>query len=204
MSNGGQHRFWDQHLAALLIRPLVGTPATPNQVTALSLIVGLAAGLLFAVGAPAYHWGAGLFMASALLDHCDGELARATETSSRFGHLFDVATGGLVHVALYAGIGIGLRHGALGGWAPVMGIVVGATVASIFIVRVDLERRKGAWTIDQPRLGGFEAGDAMYLVGPITWLGGLTPFLIATCVGAPLFLAWQLLAYRRPVGTGPA
>lgn len=202
--SGGGRRFWDQHIAALLVRPLIGTPVTPNQVTALSLIVGLAGGWLFALGAPAAHWGAVLFMVAALLDHCDGELARATGTTSRFGHHFDVAAGGLVHVALYTGIGIGLRDGTLGGWAPVMGIVAGVTVGAIFIVRVDLERRKGADAIDQPQIAGFEAEDFMYLVGPITWFGGLTPFLTASCIGAPLYLAWQLLAYRRPMGSGSA
>ena len=35
------------------------------------------------------------------------------------------------------------------------------------------------------------------LVGPITWLGGLAPFLALAAVGAPLFLFWQLWDYRR-------
>ena len=34
-------------------------------------------------------------------------------------------------------------------------------------------------------------------------LDGLTAFLIATCNGAPLFLAWPMPADRRPVGIGP-
>ena len=63
---------WDQRLARALIRPLAGSPVTPNHITALSLIAGLAGALLFAQGGTAMHWGALLFILSTLLDHADG------------------------------------------------------------------------------------------------------------------------------------
>jgi hypothetical protein len=39
--------------------------------------------------------------------------------------------------------------------------------------------------------------DVMYLVGPITWLGLLQPFVALAGVGTPLFSLWVLWACRR-------
>jgi len=56
--------LWDQRLAAILVRPLIGTGVTPNHVTTLSLAVALIGAGLIATGDPvAANWGAGLFMA---------------------------------------------------------------------------------------------------------------------------------------------
>ncbi len=46
---------------------------------------------------------------------------------------------------------------------------------------------------------------ALYIVGPVTWLGGLVPFLIAACIGAPLFLLlvlWQVRKGRKLAAGG--
>ena len=66
-----------------------------------------------------------------------------------------------------------------------------------FLLRDAMSRRHGREAIAQPSWGGFEVQDVMYLVGPITWLGGLAPFLALAGVGAPLFLIWQLWDFRR-------
>jgi archaetidylinositol phosphate synthase len=39
----------------------------------------------------------------------------------------------------------------------------------------------------QPNLLGFELEDLMGLLGPITWLSVLKPFLLLAGIGAPLF-----------------
>ncbi len=191
------HAPWDKRLARALVRPLVGTPVTPNHITASSLVIGLAGALLIAKGGTAMHWGALLFMVSALLDHADGELARMTGQTSRFGQIFDVLTGGIVHVALFCGIGYGLRDSLLHSWALPMGIVAGLAVAVIFVLVFELERRVDREAISQRSVAGFEIEDVMYLVGPIVWLGGLVPFLALASVGAPVFLAYQIREFRR-------
>ena len=69
--------LWDQRIARLFVRPLVNTPVTPNQITALRLLTGLGACGCLAYGeTPVIHWGAGLFVISNFIDHMDGELAR--------------------------------------------------------------------------------------------------------------------------------
>jgi phosphatidylglycerophosphate synthase len=175
---------------------LAGSPVTPNHITALSLIAGLAGALLFAQGGTAMHWGALLFILSTLLDHADGELARMTGQTSRFGHIFDILVDGLTHVALFLGMGYGLRDTLLGAWAMPMGIAAGLAVVVIFALRFELERRSSRAAVAQPSFGGFEVEDIMYLVGPITWLGGLVPFLALASIGAPAFLVYQAWEFR--------
>ena len=41
---------WDQRLAKALMRPLIATPITPNQITTLSLAIGLLSALLKGLG----------------------------------------------------------------------------------------------------------------------------------------------------------
>jgi archaetidylinositol phosphate synthase len=185
---------WDQRLAHALMRPLAATRVTPNQITTLSLVVGWVAAWLYASGGAAVHMGGLCFMVAFWLDHADGELARMTRRTSGIGHYYDLAAGAAVLIALFIGIGIGLRDGALGAWSIGLGIAAGVATAVIFALRMQLERRAGKAASRQPSLLGFELEDVMYLVGPITWLGLLQPFLIVAGIGAPVFgliVLWQ-------------
>jgi phosphatidylglycerophosphate synthase len=188
---------WDQRLARAVVRPLSATPVTPNQITTFSLAIGLLAALLYAQGGWAVHLGAACFVLSFWLDHADGELARMTGRTSPFGHYYDLAAGGVVLIALFVGMGIGARDGALGTWSIGLGIAAGLATAVIFVARMELERRAGKAAVRQPNLLGFEMEDVMYLVGPITWLGVLQPFVALAGVGTPLFSLWVLWACRR-------
>ena len=164
---------WDAQLARRLVMPLSHGWLTPNHLTALSLLVGLGAGFLYAAGTrPAVDLAALLFMCSALIDHADGELARMNDQHTRFGYYFDHITGFIIYIVLFTGMGIGLRQSALGQWAIPAGILAGIAVSVIFALRFEIERRQGTNTFAQPTIGGFEIEDIMYLIGPITWLGG--------------------------------
>jgi phosphatidylglycerophosphate synthase len=178
---------WDQRLATASVRPLRATPVTPNQITTLSLAIGLLAALLYGQGGAAVHLGAGSFVLSFWLDHADGELARMTGRTSLYGHHYDLAAGGAVLIALFVGMGIGARDGALGIWSIAFGIAAGLATAAIFVGRMKLERRAGKAAVRQPNVLGFEMEDVMYLVGPITWLHLLEPFVSLAGSGAPLF-----------------
>lgn len=187
---------WDQRLARRLVRPLAGTRVTPNQLTTLSLVTGLAGAAALAVGGPGWaEGGAVLFALSLFLDHTDGELARLTGRGSAFGARYDTAVSAVTKVALFLGIGLGLQDGGLGGWAPVMGLVAGLAVAFIFWILEDLKARGGRAAAAQPAAFGFEAEDSLYLLVPVAWLGGLAPFLALSALGAPAFAGWLL--WRR-------
>lgn len=204
-ANGLESRVpWDQRLARVLIRPFAGTGLTPNQVTTLSLFAGLAGGWFFAQGGSAIHLGAALFALSIFMDHMDGELARMTNQTSRFGAVFDQAADGIVKIVLFCAIGAGLMGGAFGDWTLPMGLVAGLAVAAIFTLRFEIERRRSSNAVRQPKFAGFEIEDIMYLVAPITWLGGLLPFLVLSSIGAPLFLIYQIWVFWRQPPDGIA
>jgi phosphatidylglycerophosphate synthase len=197
---------WDVRLARILVRPLRHTPLTPNALTTLGLVASLAAaGLMASGGAGRAALGGALFMLAVLVDHMDGEFARLTGLTSRFGHYYDHVAAGLGYVSLFAGLGLGLRAGWLGGWAPVAGGIAAGSVAAIFLIRVLLEETAGRAMVAQGNWRGFEPEDALYLVGPVVWLGLSTFLLLAAAIGAPLFLLWVVwCALTRRSATAPA
>lgn len=79
---------------------------SPNQVTTLSLLLVIAAGVLFSFGL--LFWGLVLGWAMTFLDTVDGKLARVTVTSSKWGNIFDHGID-LIHPPLwYLAWGVGL------------------------------------------------------------------------------------------------
>ena len=183
---------WDQRLARVLVRPLRHSRVTPNGITTLALILGLLSAWLYAQGGSAAHVGGVLFMLACLFDHADGELARMTGRTSTFGHYYDLIADALVLSALFVGIGAGLGASAL----P-LGVLAGGAVLLIVLLRLEFERRAGKSATRQPNLLGFELQDLMYLLGPVTWLGGLEPFLLLAAIGAPLYALLVLWSFGR-------
>jgi len=120
------HRPLARRVVALLVR----TPLTPNQVTLLSALVGVASGVLAAQAAarPAWRVGAGLLLfASVVLDCCDGQLARARGISSTYGAILDGIADYVVGVAIGLGAGLLLVRQTGNPW---LWLVVLAGVAS--------------------------------------------------------------------------
>lgn len=195
---------WDQRIARVLVKPLVNTPVTPNQVTVVTLLVALAGAGLLATGEARHaDWGAGLFVLARFMDHFDGELARQKRMTSRLGYYLDYVAGALSYGALFMCIGIGLQGGPLGGWALVLGLAgTASAVLSMFLnLGIDRKRRDaGAGegeAVGYPGFAGFELEDGIYLLAPITWLGFLTPFFVAAGIGATLYCLWTLWSLLR-------
>lgn len=191
---------WDQRLARFLVRPLAKTPVTPNHMTTVRFVLGLVACGLLAVGhGPWIHYGAGLFAVSNFVDHMDGELARLSGRMSRIGHLYDIAVDAFLHVVLFICIAYGLRDSWLGEWALPIGAIAGVSVSGCFWLFQWLEERTGQKQAGLPRFKGFEIEDAMYLIGPATWSGGLIVILLVGVVGAPAFGLWGAVRHRRVI-----
>ncbi len=187
--------LWDQRLARALVRPLVPTPVGPNLITALGLGLGLGAAASFAAGRPA--WGGTLYVLAALADHADGELARLSGKSSRWGHVFDRVASAVTTTLVFVGMGLGLDEAWFGSWGVALGLAAGAGVAALFGLANLGERRAGA--VGQGRRAGFEAEDVLYLIGPLAWFGWHGWFLVLAAIGAPAYLALVLIraAVRR-------
>ena len=196
-------KAWDARLAHALVRPLAGTRVTPNHVTTLGLLVGLTAAALYAHAGAAGSVGGALYCLFALIDHADGELAWMTNRCSARGQLYDRTVDLIVKIAVFSGMGASLRHGPLGGWGPALGLVAGVAFVSIFMLRNATVRRIGPAGLEQLTAGPFEIEDILYVIAPVTWLGWLQPFLLATAVGASLFACYCAARLARVAGLLP-
>ena len=192
---------WDARIAALIITPFINSNRVhPNHFTVFRLMTGLAGAACFAGGQYA-NTAALLIVLSNFLDHTDGELARMSGKTTRFGHYFDLASDATVSVAMFTGIGIGLASGDLGWWAVVMGSIAGVAVAITFHLRYVMEDQHGKSATRQPQWAGFEAEDLLYLLPLITLSGTLEWFLYAAAVGAPaacVIVAMQYVRVMQP------
>lgn len=196
-------KAWDSRLARWLVTPLRDTWVHPNHLTTVGMLVGLTAAALYATGTPALlHLGAAVWVVSAVLDHADGEFARLAAKTSAWGAAYDRASDLLVRLALFTGMGVGLRAGSLGAAAPLCGLAAGLAFVAIFSLRGAIIRRRGRDAVEQPAVGGFELEDVLYLIAPLTWLGALEPFIVAAGIGAPLYAVWAARSYR--LVTAPA
>ena len=194
-------RPWDARLARRLVAPLIDSRVTPNHLTTLRLVVGLAAAAAFIPGT--YAWSnlaALLLIASNFLDHTDGELARMSGKTSRIGHIYDLASDAVVTISLFIAIGIGVaaRPGVEIALPPaILGVVAGTAVALIFYLRMRIEELLGKSATQQASLGGFETEDVLYLFPLATLSNALVPTLLAAAICAPLFAVWVVIDYQR-------
>ena len=88
----------------------------------------------------------------------------------------------------------------LGDWAVTLGLSAGISIGLLFALRNEIERRYGKQSIKQRVVAGVEIEDLLYLVGPVTWLGWLVPLIVASGIGAPLYLVLSLVLGRRRAG----
>lgn len=192
---------WSHRLARVLVAPLRDTWVTPNHLTTLRLATGLGACALFTQSDPRLDvWGGILWVLSTLLDYADGELARASGKSSRFGHLYDYATDVLCNALFFVSIGIGLCDSVLGWWAVPLGSLAGTSIVAASMLAEAIEKRDASGTKLVPSAGGFDLEHIMYLFGPAAWLGLLLPLLVGAAIGAPLAaLCLACIWLRKPL-----
>ncbi len=77
-------------LAFLVAKAAKPTPITPNQLTVLSMVLGLVSGVVMTAGTQsAALWGAALLVGSQVVDCSDGMLARMRKAGSELGRMLD-------------------------------------------------------------------------------------------------------------------
>ena len=121
-AEGFVDRYFNRTFSRLLTSAFLWMKCSPNTITMIATAVGLLSALGFGWGT--YEAGiiaALLFQLAAIIDCCDGEVARLTFTESPFGAWLDIAMDNVVHMAIFAGIACGayLRQvGTDGDWVP--------------------------------------------------------------------------------------
>jgi phosphatidylglycerophosphate synthase len=119
-------------LARVLVGALVRTPVTPNQVTFIAALLGVASGYALARGLESPRWlpvSALLLLLSVVFDCADGQLARARGISSTYGAVID----GMADYVVGLSVGIGgswfmvnTHHSA---WYALLGLAAVASIA---------------------------------------------------------------------------
>ncbi len=211
--DGYLDRLIYRRLSRPLTARLLATRITPNAVTVVGLVTGIAGGLLLGVpGAGATVAAILLLLVSSVLDCSDGELARLRFAESKLGHWLDVTGDTVVHVALLAGIALRLAaSGETPSVAAMVGLATGiaGAFAAISLSEHAEERRR--------RVPGWENRVLDGVLSPLStrdWyvfpvglaaaqrLGWLVP---AAAVGAHVFwmatalLLWRALRKSRTV-----
>jgi phosphatidylglycerophosphate synthase len=194
--------YFNRKVANGLTRLFVMAGWSPNAVTALSLLIGFTAAGFFAHGAYlAGVIGALLFQVSAIIDCCDGDVARLTFRESRFGEQLDLIGDNVVHMAMFAAIGWAAYVNE-GGWlflALALLAMIGNALSLWFVTRVKVrnDRQTGARPLQSARseflLKNMVSRDFSIVVLLFALLNLMSVFLWLAAIGSNVF--WMVTAW---------
>ncbi len=154
--------FFHRPIAHLIARAAYPTAVTPDQLTIVSMFVGIASGWCtwssLSRGPSWLAAGGALLIASAIVDCSDGQLARMRQSSSRFGRMLDGLVDAIVQLAVLpavvAHVWVTHRadHTTALAWVllTVVAIVTGSIhttlydhFKNVYLVHTQLTRREG-------------------------------------------------------------
>ena len=120
---------------------LAKTPATPNQVSAVSFLMAGGVLYLFAAGAPI--WAGLLAQTCSIVDGVDGDLARFKNMASRFGGFLDAVLDRYTDAIILLGLTIWAASASDGllPWAAGFAALSGSFVVTYTRARIEDSRR---------------------------------------------------------------
>ncbi|MBX3306842.1 MAG: CDP-alcohol phosphatidyltransferase family protein [Nitrospira sp.] len=145
-------RYFNRKVSRGFTRLFLELGLSPNSITVLAGLIGLVAAAGFGLGT--YSAGilaALLFQLAAVIDCCDGEVARLTFTESPFGAWLDIALDNFVHMAIFAGIALGLYTAQIGqedDWVPLAlggAAVLGNGLSFLLVEKAQKIKRAVGW-----------------------------------------------------------
>src|SRR5574337_331667 len=211
-TEGFMSRHFERKISLAVTRRLVRTDITPNQMTAVSVAIGLLGALFFLSFTPAYQLtGALLFLLHSILDGCDGEIARLKYLESRLGGILDFWGDNVVHSAVFICIGLGWQM-AIAASCPLafaISAVIGTLLSAGFVYRQTMRDKTSEGplftsitTSEAPsRLTALADSltrrDFIYLVVILSAFGKAQWFLVLAAFGAPIFFFVLLWTSHR-------
>jgi phosphatidylglycerophosphate synthase len=199
-SDGWVDRYLNRRLSPWLSRWFLRRPLTPNHVTLIAMVIGLISALCFAHGS----WLSGVIGAlflqwSAVIDCCDGEIARLKFLESTSGYYLDIACDNLVNIAVFVGIAwasyqeLGQRYALLLG-----GLAAFGTVVSFIVVLATRHGRPRVATATLDRVvDAMTNRDFSLILVVCAVTATLHWFLWALAIGVNLFWPAVLSLTRR-------
>ena len=156
-TDGIVSRHVNRKVSQALTSLLVGTPVTPNAVTMVVSLVGVAAAaLVLAGGYAGTALGAGLFVLNSVLDGVDGELARLRFQESPAGAWLDRLSDKAVMVLFFAAVFATLMRGEPSpGLKAAAGLSVAGFAVGLPLVYLygHLQKRRGGGRLRVPDRG---------------------------------------------------
>ncbi len=176
----------------------------PNQITVLSFLASIVAAIGFAVGGYGISLLAALvFQLAAVLDCCDGEVARLRFLESRLGDLLDISLDAVGNAAIFVGIARGVWVRGQLEDAHALGVAAAAGILGTFLVVTYAERRlpaqpaAPAHRTAQKLVGAMTTRDFSIIVLLAAATGALPWFLWGSAIGANVFWVGLLLLLVR-------
>lgn len=207
-------RFFNRKISRWFTRVFLATGFSPNAITILAAVVGVVSAASFGLGT--YSAGiiaALLFQLAAIIDCCDGEVARLTFTESPFGAWLDIAMDNVVHMAIFAGIAAGSylgMAGSDGAWVPLAlgsAAVLGNGLSFWLVTRAQKVKAASGWrTPVQAAWSDFmlknvASRDFSVIVLMFAVLGKLDWFLWMAATGSVVFSLLMLWVIRPSATT---
>jgi hypothetical protein len=119
--------YFYRPLAFLLVKGIYNTSITPNQLTLISMILGILGGIAYSFGSyHAFMIGAILYLLYDVFDCSDGQLARLKKNGTPVGRILDGIADYVVSIALYIGLGFGFANNSSNPFLIWMVILVAA------------------------------------------------------------------------------
>ena len=210
-TDGFMARHVERPISLQISRRLAGTAITPNQMSLISVAVGICGGPFFLSSRPLMQTiGALLFLAHSILDGCDGELARLKFQQSRWGGVLDFWGDNVVHMVIFGCMGVGWSLSAAAIWPLWLGAaaVLGTLGSAGFVYWRLMRLKDGGDTLftsvsDAPErpltrlLDSASRRDFIYLVILLALFGRSNWFLVMAGIGAPIYFFLVLFASRR-------
>jgi phosphatidylglycerophosphate synthase len=194
-------RLVTRFISRQLTRLFLNTSMTPNQITFLSLLIGLGSAWSFYQGTYTSGLiGALLLLVSAWVDCTDGEIARLKFLETPVGARFDIFCDNIVHFFVFFSIGMGLFFQTgeplykLYGGLAVYGSLVSFMLLSGKIVQKKQAAGQGA-TSEASLTDQLANRDFTYFLLAMACIGRLDIFILLTAIGANLFAIY--LIYQK-------
>ncbi|MEJ5301618.1 MAG: NTP transferase domain-containing protein [Thermodesulforhabdaceae bacterium] len=208
-------RHINRRISLAITKRLADLPITPNQITVINFLIGLAGCIMIFEGTYlSIILGSIAFLFSSIFDGCDGELARLRFQKSRLGAWLDVTTDNIVHWVLFTALTVAsvnrlgfFPYGLLGGL-----LLLGSFLSFVFTwfaVPLKNESEPGLLFSESTLKDVITARDTVsslvdktanrdfaYLLVILAIADRIHWFLVLGGVGAPLF---AMLLYKRLV-----
>ncbi len=192
-------RYIIRKISGFITGFLVRTPVTPNQVTVISLILGLIAAVIFSFGGHTHTITAGLiFFLCIVFDQCDGEVARIKSMESEFGRSFDIIVDSIVSAAIVAGITFALYKTSGSGFHIIIGLlaIIGISISIFLATYLGKENKTDTGT--QEMLDKLNNKDFFYIIMLASVIfNQMIWFLLIMAVGTNIFWIVHKIAHRK-------